>query len=50
MLTHSLVDFPLRTAALSSCFGLCLALLVERRAPQRQEANELRPARHLVIR
>jgi O-antigen ligase len=49
ILIHSIVDFPLRTAAISACFAMGLALLVERRAPQGQEANELRPARHLVI-
>lgn len=49
VLVHSVVDFPLRTAAISTCFAMCLALLAERRAPRRQEANDLRPTRHLVI-
>ena len=31
ILVHSLVDFPLRTAAISAAFAMCLALLVERR-------------------
>jgi O-antigen ligase len=50
VLIHSLVDFPLRTAAISACFAMCLALLVERRVPQQREASELRPTRHIVIR
>ena len=31
LLAHSLVEFPLRTAALSACFAMGLAILVERR-------------------
>jgi O-antigen ligase len=50
MLVHSLVDFPLRTAAMSACFAMCLALLADRRAPPPKEASDLRPARHAVIR
>jgi O-antigen ligase len=50
ILIHSLVDFPLRTGAISACFAMCLALLAERRGPQRQDETDLRPARHLVIR
>lgn len=49
-LVHSLVDFPLRTAAISACFAMCLGLMADRRITQRQEANDLRPTRHLVIR
>ena len=51
ILVHSVVDFPLRTAAISACFAMCLALLADRRnQPARQEPQDLRPARHLVIR
>jgi O-antigen ligase len=50
MLIHSLVDFPLRTAAISACFAMCLALLADRRAARAKEASDLRPARHTVIR
>ena len=51
ILIHSIVDFPLRTAAISACFAMCLALLADRRTPPpRQEAQDLRPSRHLVIR
>jgi O-antigen ligase len=52
ILAHSLVDFPLRTAAISSTFAMCIALLVRWRpsasAPA-TEQSELRPARHVVI-
>ena len=50
ILAHSLVDFPLRTAAISACFGLCVALLADRRAPQIAHDDDLRPTRHLVFR
>ena len=50
ILVHSLVDFPLRTAAISAVFGMCLALLVDRSAAAPDEQPELRPARHITIR
>jgi O-antigen ligase len=50
VLVHSLVDFPLRTAAIAACLAMCLALLVARRSPLRQEPSDLRPTRHLVVR
>jgi O-antigen ligase len=50
ILVHSLVDFPIRTAAVSACFAMCMALLAETRAASAtDEKNELRPTRHLVI-
>jgi hypothetical protein len=49
VLLHSLVDFPLRTAAISSCFAMCLALLTEPRQRARSDPGDLRPTRHLVI-
>ena len=49
ILVHSLVDFPLRTAAISASFAMCLALLVDRRPAQRQDPTDLRPARHVVV-
>jgi hypothetical protein len=49
ILVHSLVDFPLRTAAISAVFATCLALLIDRRPAQRQDPNDLRAARHLVV-
>jgi O-antigen ligase len=49
VLIHSLVDFPLRTAAISVCFAMCLGLLAERRQPAMSRAGDLRPPRHLVF-
>lgn len=49
ILVHSLVDFPLRTAAISAAFSMCLALLIDRRPEQRQDSSDLRPTRHLVV-
>jgi len=50
ILAHSLVDFPLRTAAISAAFGMCLALLADRRPPQITDSSDLRPTRHFVVR
>ena len=50
ILLHSLVEFPLRTAAMSVCFAMCLGLLADRRQPPRKEVGDLRPTRHVVIR
>jgi O-antigen ligase len=50
ILVHSTVDFPLRTAAISACFAMCLALMADRKVPRPQEAADLRPARHIIIR
>jgi O-antigen ligase len=47
ILVHSLVDYPLRTAAISTIFAMCVALLAQRRAPARAEKADLRPTRHL---
>lgn len=49
ILIHSIVDFPLRTAAISACFAVCLALLSERRKPTLLAMTDLRPVRHLVF-
>jgi O-antigen ligase len=49
ILVHSLVDYPLRTAAISTAFAMCLALLVQRRAPARAEKTDLWPTRHMVF-
>ena len=49
ILLHSVVDFPLRTAAVSACFALCLALLVRHRPAPRASRSELRPTRHVVV-
>jgi O-antigen ligase len=51
ILVHSIVDFPLRTAAIAASFAMCLALLSSSRAaPPKQDEGELRPARHVIIR
>lgn len=47
ILVHSLVDFPLRTAAISACFGMCLALLADSRAAPLKERVQLRRRRHV---
>jgi O-antigen ligase len=49
ILAHSFVDYPLRTAAISACFAMCVALLADRRAAPVAEKSALRPARHLVF-
>ena len=49
ILVHSIVDFPLRTAAIATSFAACLALLSgSRPAPPNEDETE-RPARHVVI-
>jgi O-antigen ligase len=50
VLIHSVVEFPLRTAAIATCFAMSLALLSDRRTPQRDDGSDLRPTRHIVIR
>lgn len=50
ILAHSLVDFPLRTAAISACFGMCLALLADGRTAPPKEKTELRRRRHVEFR
>jgi O-antigen ligase len=47
VLVHSLVDFPLRTAAIAACFAMCLALLADSRAAPPKERAELRQRRHV---
>jgi O-antigen ligase len=48
ILAHSLVDYPLRTAAISALFAMCLALMAEARpAPRQRERHGQSRARHL---
>jgi len=47
VLVHSIVDFPLRTAAIAACFGMCLALLADSRAAPPEEKKALRKRRHV---
>lgn len=49
ILAHSVVDFPLRTAAISVAFAMCLAFLADRRAPPASSKSDLRPTRHVVL-
>lgn len=49
ILAHSLVDFPLRTAAISSLFAMCLAFLADRVKSDPLEPSELRPTRHVSL-
>ena len=47
VLIHSIVDFPLRTAAIAACFGMCAALLADSRAAPPKEKTQLRRKRHV---
>lgn len=47
MLAHSLVDYPLRTAALAVLFAACLALMAEPRPAKRVRREVPGGARHL---
>jgi O-antigen ligase len=50
ILAHSLIDYPLRTAAISAVFAMCCALMAEPRAKARKSrrSEEAKPAaRHL---
>lgn len=48
VLLHSTVDYPLRTAAMSVVFVMCLALILQSRRTARSD-SDLRPVRHLVV-
>lgn len=48
VLLHSLVDYPLRTAAISASFAACLALMLIPRRSAKSE-TDFRSTRHLVI-
>jgi O-antigen ligase len=51
VLAHSIVDFPLRTAAISAIFATCLGLMtlhLRNPAPE-AKAGELRPSRHVKL-
>jgi O-antigen ligase len=51
VLAHSIVDFPLRTAAISTIFAACLGLMSQhlRSAPPAAKPGELRPSRHVKL-
>lgn len=48
ILVHSLVDFPLRTAAIGALFAMCLAILVRPRRARELDKSKLWPTRHVV--
>jgi O-antigen ligase len=48
LLLHSIVDYPLRTAALSSVMAACLAMMAQLRLRDGSASDELWPTRHLV--
>lgn len=48
LLVHSLVDYPLRTAAMSSVFAACVSLIIISRRTVDGE-TDIRPTRNLVI-
>jgi O-antigen ligase len=48
LLFHSVVDYPLRTAAISAVFAMSLALIVQSRRSA-ASATDIRPVRHVVV-
>ena len=48
ILLHSLVDYPLRTAAISAVFAMSILLIIQSRRTV-QGDTDLRPVRHLVL-
>jgi O-antigen ligase len=48
ILLHSLVDYPLRTAAMGAVLAMCLALILQSRRTARSD-SDLRPVRHIVV-
>lgn len=49
LLLHSVVDYPLRTAALSAIMAASLAIMAQPRARQSDSAADLWPTRHLTV-
>ena len=50
ILAHSVVDYPLRTAAISAVFAMCLALMVQpRRGALMKPARGDQKPRHLSV-
>jgi O-antigen ligase len=48
ILLHSAVDYPLRTAAMSAVFAVCIALILQSRRTAHSD-SDLRAVRHLVV-
>lgn len=49
LLVHSIVDYPLRTAALSAVFAACLAMIAQPRQRQSNQPADLWPSRHMGV-
>jgi O-antigen ligase len=50
ILAHSIVDFPLRTAAIMAVFGVAIALMTQPlRSVEPSSASERRPTRHVKL-
>ena len=50
LLAHSLVDYPLRTVALSAIFAACLGLMAQpRRERRKSDDPRARPTKHVII-
>lgn len=50
IVVHSLLDYPLRTGAISSLFAFCCALLLPPPAPLQQQSDSEEFARHHAVR
>lgn len=48
ILMHSMVDYPLRSAAISAVFAMSLVLILQSRRSSHSE-SDLRPVRHLTV-
>jgi O-antigen ligase len=49
ILAHSLVDYPLRTAAIVSVFAACLAMIAQPMHRRGSDPAEVRPTRHVRL-
>jgi O-antigen ligase len=49
LILHSIVDYPLRTAALSSAFAVCLGMMAIALSRSTEEWSRFRAARHVKI-
>lgn len=50
VLAHSIVDYPLRTAAIGAVFGVAIALMAERlRSTEPSRSRDRRPAKHVKL-
>jgi O-antigen ligase len=45
ILAHSIVDYPLRTAAIAALFAACIAMMAQAQAPARRRTDEPRHVR-----